>query len=152
MWNNHPRILFNLAISIFELHLARLFYLKVRQKQTQATSESQHSTTLCPSRAKPWFLWKKIVHWRRAPCRKFWTSCQKVGKIAEILDLTSLQLFGKESSFLRHCHNCTNAWPKGSRSSECCKDTSINVNIVFASVPCPFPILRSCCQLLKTKL
>jgi len=32
-----------LASSIFELQLARLFYLKVRQKQAQATSESQHS-------------------------------------------------------------------------------------------------------------
>ena len=41
---------------------------------------------------------------------------------------------------------------KGQDPSECCKDTSINVSIVFASVPCPFPILTSCCQLLKTKM
>ena len=44
---------------------------------------------------------------RRAPCRKFWVSCQNIGDVFSSFDLPSLGLVANLWYFCRRCHNCT---------------------------------------------
>ena len=112
-----------------------------------------------------------LFTWRRAPYRKFWVSCQNVGDVFSRFDLPSgcdfivgwcwTLFYATASGSYRSFHSSMKFLrqvqvqmldQRVADPSECCKDTSINANIVFASVPCPFSRLRSCCQLLKTKM
>ena len=105
------------------------------------------------------------------PHVRFWVSCQNVGDVFSRFDLPSVcdfivgwcwtLFYATASGSYRSFHSSMKFLrqvqvqmldQRVEDPSECCKDTSINVNIVFASVPCPFSRLRSCCQLLKTKM
>ena len=96
------------------------------------------------------------------PHVRFWVSCQNVGDVFSRFDLPSVcdfivgwcwtlfyatasgsyRSFHSSKKFLRQVQ-VQMLDQRVEDPSECCKDTSINVNIVFASVPCPFSRLRS---------